>query len=273
MRRPTTSTSATRASSGGGVWRLHYDHVYGEIDRATQIVATPDRVETVTLGPDAGGTAARDVFYTTKRAGEVRRILDPTADPANPADPALTEVLAVLGGTTEEDESEVTAMAATEDALYLADRGVKRLSLAPGGAAPPQPVAGFEGREISALAIDPTRGRLYAGTVAPQLGDIVEVLDLATGDREPYEQGFATVTSLGVAPDGAVLVADDPALASQFTLWQARLWRVPVARMGRPQALITDSAAAVSAAAGASFAYSTHAAASFECRLDARALQ
>ncbi|MEA2380104.1 MAG: large repetitive protein [Solirubrobacteraceae bacterium] len=250
-----------RSASGGGVWRLHYDRANGVIDGATEIAAVADRVEMVVLGPDADGTTARDVFFTTKRAGQIMRIAEPTGGLAQP------ELVAALGGATDAEEGGIEAMAATDDALYLAGAGLSRLDLSSPNATP-QPVAGFEGRAISALAADPARGRLYAGTVAPQLGDVVEVLDVATGEHEPYEQGFATVTTLGVDGDGTVLVADDPSLASQFTAWHARLWQVPVQPTGRPQAAITSSPPAASPATDASLAYRSRDGASFECRLD-----
>jgi hypothetical protein len=249
-----------RTSSGGGVWRLHYDRVNGAIDGVTQVLAIADRVETVALGTHG------ELFFMAKRAGQILRIADPAGAPAEP------ELVATLGGGTDETEFEVAGMAATDDALYLGGVGVSRLSLSDAGATP-QPVAGFEGREISAVAIDAARGRLYVGDVSPQLGDVVEVVDLATGDHEPYEQGFATVTTLGVDADGAVLIADDPSLATQFTAWQARLWGVAVQPTGRPQAAITSSPAAASPATSASFAYRSRDGASFECRLDSGAFE
>jgi hypothetical protein len=241
-----------RSSSGGGVWRLHYAD--GAIDGVTEIVAVADRVETVALAPNG------DLYFALKRAGQVLRVADPGGEPSAP------ELVAALGGGTEETEFEVESMAATEDALYIGGVGLSRLSLT--ADATPEPVAGFEGREITALAADGARGRLYVGDVAPQLGDVVEVVNVETGDHEPYERGFATVTTLGVDADGAVLVADDPSLVTQFTAWQARLWVIPVHETGWPQATITSSPAAASAATDARFAYRSRDGASFECRLD-----
>jgi hypothetical protein len=259
-----------RRSAGGGVWRLHYDRASGAIDGGTQIFATADRVDTVALSP------AGRLYFLTKRAGQIMRIADPTADV-----PAAPEVVATIGpgavvepedetapeAPETEVEDEVETMAATDDALYLGGTGLKRLSLS-GTGATPQLVAGFEGREVTGLAIDGARGRLYVGDVAPQLGDIVEVVDVATGEREPYEQGFATVTTLGVDADGAVLVGDDPTLATQATAWHARLWHVPLQPTGRPQAAITSAPPAASPATDATFAYQSRDGATFECRLD-----
>jgi hypothetical protein len=251
-----------RASSGGGVWRLHYDRTSGVIDGVTEIVALADRIETVALGPRG------DLYFATKRAGQILRV----ADPAGGA--GTLELVATLGGGTDETdeiEFEVASMAVTDDAVYLGGVGVSRLSLTDPNPTP-QPVAGFEGREITALAVDNARGRLYLGDVDPQLGDIVEVLDMASGDHEPYEHGFATVTTLGVDADGTVLVADDPSLATQFTAWQARIWGIPVQSTGRPEALITSSPAA-SSATEARFAYASRDGATFECRLDGGAFE
>jgi hypothetical protein len=257
-----------RRSSGGGVWRLHYDRASGAIDAGTQIFATADRVDTVALNP------AGELYFVLKRAGQILRIADPTADA--PSAPELvttfgpgpaTEPEPEVEAPETEVEEEVETLAATDDALYYGGIGLKKISLS-GSAATPQPVAGFEGREITGLAVDGARGRLYVGDVAPQLGDIVEVVDLATGDREPYEQGFATVTTLGVDADGAVLVGDDPTLATQATAWHARLWHVPLQPTGRPQAAITSAPPAASPATDATFAYQSRDGATFECRLD-----
>ena len=247
-----------RSSSGGGVWRLHYAD--GAIDGVTEIVAVADRVETVALAPNG------DLYYALKRAGQVLRVADPGGAPSAP------ELVATLGGGTDDTEIAVESMAVTEDALYIGGVGLSRLSLTDAGATP-QPVAGFEGREITALAADAARGRLYVGDVAPQLGDVVEVVNVETGDHEPYERGFATVTTLGVDAAGAVLVADDPSLATQFTAWQARLWAIPVHETGWPQATITRSPAAASAATDVRFAYRSRDGASFECRLDGGAFE
>src|SRR3954469_4643942 len=242
-----------RSSSGGGVWRLHYAD--GAIAGVTEIVAVADRVETVAVAPNG------DLYYALKRAGQVLRVADPGGEPSAP------ELVATLGGGTDDTEFAVESMAVTEDALYIGGVGLSRLSLTDAGATP-QPVAGFEGREITALAADAARGRLYVGDVAPQLGDVVEVVNVETGDHEPYERGFATVTTLGVDADGAVLVADDPSLVTQFTAWQARLWTIPLHETGWPQATITSSPPAASAARDASFAYRSRDGASFECSLD-----
>jgi hypothetical protein len=247
-----------RASSGGGVWRLHYDRTSGVIDGATEIVSLADRVETLALGPQG------DLYFATKRAGQVLRIADPAGQTG------ALELVATLGGGTDETnevEFEIASMAATDDALYLGGVGVSRLSLTDPNPTP-QPVAGFEGRETAAVAVDNARGRLYVGDVDPQLGDIVEVVDVASGDHEPYEHGFATVTTLGVDSDGTVLVADDPSLATQFTAWQARIWAIPVQSTGRPEATITSTAGASTAAEDVRFAYASRDGATFECRLD-----
>src|SRR3954469_24061616 len=172
-----------RSSSGGGVWRLHYAD--GAIDGVTEIVAVADRVETVAVAPNG------DLYYALKRAGQVLRVADPGGEPSAP------ELVATLGGGTDDTEFAVESMAVTEDALYIGGVGLSRLSLTDAGATP-QPVAGFEGREITALAADAARARLSVGDAPPQLGDVVEVGNAETGAHEPYERGFATVTTLGV---------------------------------------------------------------------------
>jgi hypothetical protein len=247
-----------RSSAGGGVWRLEYAD--GAIGEVTEIVSVADRVETVALGPDGS------LYFATKRAGQILRIADPGGAPAEP------ELIATLGAAEDGTEFALESLAVTGDALYLGGIGISRLSLTDPNATP-QPIAGFEGREIAALAADPARDQLYAGDVAPQLGDVVEVVNLDTGAHETYEQGFATVTTLGVDGDGAVLVADDPSLQTQFTAWQARLWEIPVHATGWPQSTIVAHPPAASAARDVSFAYRSRDGASFECRLDDRAFE
>src|SRR5919202_1230982 len=46
---------ADRDSSGGGVWRLHFDRASGVIDGSARLVAIGDRVESLELGPDKTG--------------------------------------------------------------------------------------------------------------------------------------------------------------------------------------------------------------------------
>ena len=244
-----------RDSAGGGVWRLHLDRDKGAIDRGAPIASISDRVQTVALGPAT--PTGRDVFYVTKREQTVMRIADPATAPKDP------ELVAGTGG------EDVSSLVATKDALYLADGGVKRLSLAPGGPAAFEPVAGFDGLTVSALAVDPARERLYAGTSDRDPEDVIEVLDLPTGEHERYEQGFAGVTSLTVDSDGRVLAAAaDPALADTALAGQARIWRVGLQPLGRPQATITSRPPAASSATSATFAYAAREGSSFECRLD-----
>jgi hypothetical protein len=81
------------------------------------------------------------------------------------------------------------------------------------------------------------------------------------------------VTTLGVDADGAVLVADDPSLVTQFTAWQARLWAIPLRDTGWPQATITSSPSPASAATDVRFASRSRDGAAFECRLDAGAFE
>jgi hypothetical protein len=120
----------------------------------TEIVAVADRVETVALAPNG------DLYFALKRAGQVLRVGDPGGEPSAP------ELVAALGSGTEETEFEVESMAATEDALYLGGVGLSRLSLTD-AAATPEPVAGFEGREITALATDARAAGSTSGTSPP----------------------------------------------------------------------------------------------------------
>jgi hypothetical protein len=244
-----------RDSAGGGVWRLHLDRASGTIDRGTPIASISDRVQTVALGPAT--PAGRDVFFLTKREQTVMRIADPATAPKEP------ELVAGAGG------EDVSGMVATKNALYLAGGAVKRLSLTPGGPAVLEPVAGFDDLTVSALALDPERGRLYAGTTGRDPEDVIEVLDLTTGEHERYEQGFTGVTALAMRSAGGVLaVAADPAQAVTTLAGQARIWRVALQPLGRPHVTVTSRPPDASPATSATFTYASREGTSFECRLD-----
>ncbi|MEA2269748.1 MAG: large repetitive protein [Solirubrobacteraceae bacterium] len=249
---------ADRASSGGGIWRLHLDRSTGVIDRGELIAAAGTRVQAVTLGPATTPGAEPDVFYITKRGGVVMRIADPATDPRYP------RRIGVLG-----DDLEVGGMVATDDALYLADGRMTRVPFTAAGTGSAEVLPGFQDVSVSAVAVDPGRGRLYAGTSNLNGEDVVRVVDLVTGATEPYEVGFAGVTALGLDAGGRVLVVDDPGVADGTGAeGRGRLWRVGVQPLGRPQARITAGPPALSKASSVTLAYAARDGATFECRLD-----
>jgi len=247
-----------RSSSGGAIWRLHLDAATGAIDRGAPLLYLEDRVERLTLGPPAVADAAPDVFFDTKSGGAIMRLADPAGVPEPPAevaDLARTDVFGWRPRTTR---------------CTWPTAGVTRYPLGGAGETAPEPVAGFEGATVTARR---ARGRLYAGTSTPHLDDRVDVLALATGRVEGYEQGFAGITALGLDGDGGLLVADDAewAIGAEGTIGEGRLWRFGLQPLDRPAVRILAGPAAVSAAGGASFSYAARDGATFECRLSAEA--
>jgi hypothetical protein len=252
-----------RDSGGGGIWRLQLG-ADGAIYGGEQILALGDRVSALALAPAAAPDAPPDIVFATKRRGEVMRLPHPHSDPG-PEEP--------LGIA----DDEATGIAVTDDSIYLADQGLWRLPL--DGASRNQdadPVAGFGGVPVTTVAVDPERGRLYAGTSHPfdlnvPQNDLVKVLDLTTGSHEDYEQDFAGVTALGLSDEGSLLVADDPVAATgaEEFIGNGRLWRVPLQALGRPVAELRSGPAPWSSATSATLNYSSRDGAWFECRLGA----
>jgi hypothetical protein len=249
--------AADVASGAGGVWRMHLDRATGTIDGGELIASAGVRVQSVALAPPTTPGAEPDVLYLTKRGGVLMRIADPATAPKYP------QRIRVLG-----DEAEIGGMVTSGDTLYLADGGVSRVSLADDTAAAER-LSGLDDVSISAVAVDPARGRLYAGSSNLNGEDVVKVVDLATGQAEPYELGFAAVTALGLDPDGRLLVTDDPGIANGSALeGLGRMWRVDMQPLGRPQAQITAGPKALTNAATITLAYQARDGATFECRLD-----
>jgi hypothetical protein len=250
--------ASDRSSSGGAIWRLHFDRATGEIDDGELIASTGDRVAAMTLGPASGSMGRQDVFFVTKRESAIMRLADPALDPQPPVPTG-----AAIDG-------EVFSMTATDDALYVAAGGLVRYRLTPSGLSAPEPVAGLDGASVTAVAADASRRRLYAGTSNPSLEDDIVAIDLATDRVETYEQGFTGVTAIGVGKDGRLLAADDPLVATgaEGTLGAGRLWRVALQPLNRPAARITAGPSATSSASAVSISYASRDGASFECRLD-----
>jgi hypothetical protein len=248
-------------SGGGGIWRLQLD-ADGAIDGGESILALADRVSALALAPAAAPDAPPDIVFATKRSGSVMRLPNPHSDPGP------EELLGFA-------DDEATGIAVTEDSIYLADLGLWRLPLDGGDA---EPVAGFDGVPVTAVAVDAERGRLYAGTSHPfdlnvPQNDLVKVLDLTTGSHEDYEQDFAGVTALAVGDGGSLLVADDPVLVTgaEDVIGYGRLWRVPIHALGRPVAQLSSGPAAWSSETSATLSYWSRDGAWFECRLGAEA--
>jgi hypothetical protein len=244
------------ASGAGGVWRLHLA-TDGTIDRGELIASAGVRVQSIALAPPTTPGAEPDVLYLTKRGGVLMRIADPATAPKYP------QRIRVLG-----DLVEVGGMVSSGDTLYVADGGVLRVPLADESASA-QYLPGLDDVSVSSVSVDAGRGRLYAGSSNLNGDDVVKAIDLSTGSVEPYELGFAAVTALTVDSAGRLLVTDDPGVANGTNApGMARMWRVDVQPLGRPQAQITAGPKALSNAATVTLAYQARDGAGFECRLD-----
>jgi hypothetical protein len=262
--------ASDRASSGGAIWRLHLNSD-GTIDDGQIIASLGDRVDALTLGPASGPGTELAVFFITKRGGDIMRV-------DKPAD--TTPQLPALVGTAAGDE--MHDITATEDALYVADGGLTKYTFNDSGSLSPSAVAGFENQNLTVTAVtaDVEHNRLYVGSSNPILKDgfgedilgedVVGVLNLSSGQAEIYEQGFTGVTALGVGAEGALLVADDPIVATgaEGTIGEGRLWSVALQALNRPAVSLTAWPSAISSDRTVSFSFESRPGTAFECRLD-----
>ena len=247
-------------SNAGSVWRLHWNAETGRIDRADRIVDLgDDRLTGLAMRP-ATATMPAALAYVTKRSAAVRWLADPSHGVQTPA---------TIGAASGESPAGVAVLG---DQVYVAEgSGVTRLPVNGRAGTAAVEVPGTAGLASSALAADPARHRLYVGTSVPELTDDVVALDTVSGAVETYESGFTGVTGLGVEPDGDLLVTDDPGVAAGNidSLNQGRLFRVPLAPLGRSRTTITAAPDAWSASNSITFAYISNVSdAAFECRLD-----
>lgn len=240
------------SSKGSGVWRLRWQA--GRIAEGERIVSRGgDRNSGLALSPEG------HVDFTGRDDAVVRRVENAATAPVG-----TTPIAVGIAGV-----EEVGSLAYHGGALYLAEpTGVTRIA-APGPGAPAaEPVAGFPGGIPSALVSDPVTNRLYAGTTNGNGVDQVDVLN-PDGSVATYDQGFAGVTGLGVAPDGTLYVADDASAAAgnPEAIGQSRLWTVPFAAdTDRPTVTITSAPPSVGSATSATFGFASAASNSFQCR-------
>ena len=245
---------AEGSSKSSGIWRLHIDPATSTITDGKRIVAEADRVFGLALGVE-GSTPVLD--YTSKRTQAIERILDPAT--CNPCEP--------VGSGAALDKG-APALASLDGALYIAEAtGVTRIPDPGPAGAVAQPVAGFPGGVPTALAADPARGRVYAGTTNANHLDQVDVFKPASGVVETYATGLNAVTALAVDPNGDLLVADDPLLGAETTL-AGRVLSVGLGAVGAPVALIDTAPATFSTGGDVKFTFTGPAGTSFECRMD-----
>jgi len=244
-----------RDSTLGGVWRLPWDSATGTVTGAQRVYDAPgDRVQGLAVAPGGG------IDFTTKRGTSVLRM--PGPDCGGPF--ACPIAGSVLPGSM--------SLAHLGDDVYLAEStGVtvahpSRLAIA-------TPVDNFPGGVPNALAVDASRGRVYAGTANPNGDDQVDVLDTATGDIETYATGFAAITAMTVDDDGTLYVADDPAgaAAAVGVVGQGRLWKVPDTPLGRPHVTAVSGPSTYTNQTGVRFAFESAADTTFTCSADGAA--
>ncbi|HEX2071342.1 MAG TPA: hypothetical protein VHF90_06825 [Thermoleophilaceae bacterium] len=258
-------------SAAGGIWRLRWDPATGTIASGGKIVDTPDDLITGLAvsytGPPRyeGGPLTAELNFTSKRTNSVRRVREP--DGAQPT-------VVTIGQRRFLGEEEVGSIAALGPDLYLAEPfGVTRLTAFPGETPRAELVPGlsepFPAGLASAVAADPERGRVYAGTDNGNARDQVDVLEVANLGQELYDVGVAAVVAIVVEDDGDLLIVDDPSDAAGADVNdQARVWRMRFAPLGRPRASWTQLPPLFTAATHAGFGYTARAGSTFECSVD-----
>jgi hypothetical protein len=247
---------AEGSSHASGVWRFHIDPATSTVTDGKKIVFEADRVFGLAVGTDAGGTTVVD--YTTKRSPLIHRV--PDAVGCTPCSPFIAGTAQTPGAPS---------LANLDGALYIAEAGIVTRLANPGpsgGVA--LPVAGFPGGIANALAADPARGRVYAGTVNGNNADQVDVLTPSNGAVETYATGLTGVTALSAAPDGTLLVGDDPALGAE-TAGAGEVLSVSLGVLGTPRAAITGGPGSFTQSHVVAFSFSGPAGSAFECRIDA----
>jgi hypothetical protein len=138
--------------------------------------------------------------------------------------------------------------------VYLAERtGVRQIHPDGGGS---QAVP-FAVDAPNAMSYDLDRHLLYAGTangvtVADAGIDHVQRVATDTATVDEYATGFSMIGGLGVRPDGAVMVLDDPALLDAEQLFQGRMFMagLPASRITAAPAEFTADALPAFAVAG-----------------------
>ncbi|HEX2161743.1 MAG TPA: hypothetical protein VHF88_07970 [Thermoleophilaceae bacterium] len=258
-------------SAAGGIWRLRWDPGTGTIVSGGKIIDTPDDLITGLAvsytGPPRyeGGPLTGELNFTSKRTNSVRRVREP--DGAQPT-------VVTVGQRRFFGEEDISSIAALGPDLYLAEPfGVTRLTTFPGETPRAELVPGlaepFPAGVASAVAADPQRGRIYAGTDNGNARDQVDVLDVAGLSQELYDVGVAAVIAIVVEDDGDLLIVDDPSDAAGADVNnQARVWRMRLAPLGRPRATWTQVPPLFTSATNAGFGYTARAGSSFECSID-----
>lgn len=259
---------AEGTSAASGVWRMHWDVATGNIDRATKIFASATRVQGLALT----GTGA--VVFSDKETAAIRRL-------ENPADITTTETFAPNAGFSIANGS--ASLATLGRTIYIADGGsLTKLEDAGSGngtgvAVPvdgqPAPVEGID-TGVAAVAADPARGVVFAGTATPGLTDSVLSFQNDLMSPAAYDRGYTNIMAMTVGEAGALYVVQDPngALSpSTDPTGQAELYRKPLGPLVAPETIMTATPRAATQDPTPAFAFkalnatdTTH----FECRVD-----
>ncbi|MDX6377826.1 MAG: large repetitive protein [Gaiellaceae bacterium] len=255
---------AEGTSGGSGVWRMHWDATTGTIDSALKIYDDPagDRVMGIALTP--GG----DVDFSTKRTAIIRRLVEPaSAGKLSYRNPPVYGQSQAPG---------VASLAHLGAALYLADAGTvtKIADPRPTGSTTAVPVAGAP-TGVSAVAADPAKGIVYAGTNTGALNDAVHAVT-DSGSAE-YDTGFANVTAIALDADGAIFTADDAAAAAGVvnSSDQARIFHTPANYETYPRVALVatpPSPTKGTAPEALTIGFRSRAGVAFECRFGQKTL-
>jgi hypothetical protein len=268
---PVSSTfwAAEGTSGSSGVWKLQWNPLTGEIASAEKIVDTTAGDQRVfgldiTRVPTGPATSVLEVDFVMKRSQLVQRISD-----AAGASPSVSAV----GIGAAEDAADVARL---DGKLYLAEPTGVTVVETPGGAVRDAiPVPELAGQIAGSLASDPATGRLYVGTDNGAGADQVIAFEPSTGRAEGYAGGMAGISALSLdtvaGAEGAVLAADDPAVASGAVDAEngGRILRFANVPLGRPRVVLDQAPPVVGTGTTASFAFSsTVPGADLECALD-----
>ena len=254
---------AEGTSGGSGVWRMHWDAATRRIDVAsvTKIFSSTNRVQGLAL------TGSGDVVFSDKESNTISRLTNPATAPE----------LAPNAGFSIGQGS--ASLAAIGETIYIADGGEVTKLESPGtGIAVPvagqlAPVEGVD-TGVSAVAADPARGVVYAGTATPGLTDSVLSFQNDLMSPAAYDRGYTNILAMTVGPAGALYIAQDPngALSpSTDPTGQAELYRKAFGPLVAPEVVLTDKPSAATQDTTPAFAFKAlngTDTTQFECRLD-----
>jgi hypothetical protein len=229
---------AEGTSGASGVWRMHWDADSRRIDGATKIFSSATRVQGLAL------TATGAVVFSDKETAAIRRLDDP-------ASITTTETFAPNAGFSIANGS--SSLATLGRTIYIADGGSLTKLEDPGTgngtgvAVPvdgqPAPIEGVD-TGVAAVAADPARGVIFAGTATPSLTDSVLSFQNDVMSPAAYDRGYTNIMAMTVGEAGALFIVQDPngALSpSTDPTGQAELYRKPFGPLVAPEVVMTTT--------------------------------